>query len=302
MKTGKYKQFSAKQLDDGQLAKSIPGFESHYEKVNNINLHFVEGGRGYPLVLIPGYPETWWAYHKIMPLLANKYHVIVIDIRGMGGSDKPKEGYDKKTMASDVLKLTKKLGYKKVYICGHDIGAHVAFSFAANFPENTSKLIMLDTPHPDISMYELPMLPIPNLNYTHPWWVAFNQVKELPEEILQGRLHFMFDWIFDHLLIDKTSINEFDRAVYLKSYDSKDGIRASCNWYQAFAQDIKDSETYEKLTLPVLGIGGSGYNILQQSLSITSSDYTLVKIENSGHFLVSEQPKDTTNAIIKFLG
>lgn len=301
METEANRLFTTKQLEDEELVKSIPGFTNRCEEVNGIHVHFVEGGQGYPLVLIPGYPETWWAYHKIMPALANKYHVIVVDIRGMGSSDKPQNGYDKKNMARDILELVQKLGYAKIYMAGHDIGAHVAFSFAANFPQNISKLILLDTPHPDAGMYQLPMLPIPGLDYTYPWWVAFNQVKELPEQLLVGRLHYQFDWMFDHLLTDKTSIGEFDRAVYLKAYDSKDGIRAANNWYQAFAQDIEDSKTYGKITVPVVGIGASGYDQLQQSLPATATDYKLVRINNSGHFIAAEKPKETADAIIEFL-
>ncbi|GAB2557904.1 hypothetical protein GCM10027085_56380 [Spirosoma aerophilum] len=110
-----------------------------------------------------------------MPLLAESYQVIVVELRGMGSSDKPITGYSKKGMAGDVSALLGQLGFERTYIAGHDIGAAVAFSFAAHFPEKTEKLILLP-PYPDENLYKLPMLPIGS--GVHPWWAAFNQVQQ----------------------------------------------------------------------------------------------------------------------------
>ena len=286
---------------DAELIKSLPNFVNNYEEVNGTRLHYLKGGQGEPLILIPGYPETWWAYHKVMPILAEKYCVIVIEMRGMGSSDKPADGYEKKNMAKDVFELVKKLGYEKVHIGGHDIGAHVAFSFAANFPGSTSKLIMLDTPHPDEAMYQLPMLPILGTDYLYPWWLSFNQVKELPEELLEGRMNIVIDWLFKNLLVEQSSISNFDKEVYESAYNSKDAIRSSNAWYQAFPQDIEDSKAYKKLNMPVLGIGGSGYGMLEMSLPNTTIDLQLKKIEECGHFILAEKPNETAKFIAEFL-
>jgi len=289
-------------FDVEELIKLVPGFTHHYADVNGTKLHYVVGGRGEPLILIPGYPETWWAYHKVMPTLATNYRVIVVEMRGMGNSDKPIDGYEKKNMAKDIFGLVKKLGFKKVYIGGHDIGAHVAYSFAVNHSESVFKLIMLDTPHPDAGMYHLPMLPILGANFLYPWWLAFNQVKELPEQILEGRMNIVIEWLFKHLLNDQTSISDFDKAVYVSAYNSKEAIRSSNAWYQAFPQDIEDSKTYNKLTMPVIGIGcESGYELLQMSLPNITTDLQLKKVKESGHFILAEQPIETVKLIMDFL-
>lgn len=287
---------------DEELIKSLPNFSNNNAEVNGTRLHYVIGGQGEPLILIPGYPETWWAYHKVMPLLVERYLVIVVEMRGMGSSAKPTEGFEKKNMAKDIFELVKKLGYEKVNIGGHDIGAHVAFSFAANYSDTTSKLIILDTPHPDVGMYQLPMLPILGANYLYPWWLAFNQVKELPEQLLEGRMNIMIDWLFLKLLNDQKSVSDFDKAVYASAYNSKEAIRASNSWYQAFPQDIEDSKSYDKLNMPVIGIGGSGYDMLRMSLPNTTTDLHLKKVEESGHFILSEKPNETARHIIEFLG
>jgi pimeloyl-ACP methyl ester carboxylesterase len=290
------------QYSDEELIKLLPNFSNHYAEVNDTKLHYVSGGEGEPLILIPGYPETWWAYHKVMPILATKYHVIVVEMRGMGSSDKPTDGYEKKNMAKDIHEIVKKLGFGKVNIGGHDIGAHVAFSFASNYPETTSKLILLDTPHPDAGMYQLPMLPILGADYVYPWWLAFNQVKELTEQLLEGRMEIIIEWLFENLMKNKKSISDFDKEIYTSAYNSKDAIRASNAWYQSFPQDIEDSKTYNKLTMPVIGIGGSGYEMLQMSLPNTTTDLHLKKVEESGHFILAEKPNETAKFIIEFLG
>lgn len=285
----------------GKLIESVPNFSSSYATVNGTKLHYLTGGKGDTLVLIPGYPETWWAYHKIMPALAENFQVIVVEMRGMGQSEKPMDGYDKKNMAKDVYKLVTSLGLQKVHIAGHDIGAHVAYSFAVNYPDQTSKLIMLDTPHPDAGMYNLPMLPILGADYVYPWWLAFNQVKELPEQLLEGKMNVVIDWLFENLLKNPSSMTTFDRKVYTSSYNGKDAIRASNAWYQTIPQDIEDSKTYRKLNLPVIGIAGSGFEMLKMWLPNVATDYQVQKIEDCGHFILSEKPNETVQLIINFL-
>src|SRR5246127_5290929 len=147
---------------DAVLAASLPGdFRNGYAEVNGTRIHYVEGGKGTPVLLLPGWPQTWWEFHKIMPELAKRHRVIAVDLRGMGGSAKPGLGYDKKNMAKDIHELTQALGYKQVNIAGHDIGAMVAYSFAANYPDATLKICLIDVAHPEESLYTLSLLPPP---------------------------------------------------------------------------------------------------------------------------------------------
>lgn len=127
--------YSMEPTTDAALVERLPGFRSAHAEVNGTRLHYVTGGTGPALVLLPGWPETWWTYHKIMPALAQRYTVLAVDLRGMGSSAKPEQGYEKKTMAKDVRELLLKLGHTEAAVVGHDIGAQVAWSFAANHPE-----------------------------------------------------------------------------------------------------------------------------------------------------------------------
>ena len=285
---------------DSELVKQLPGFTSNYLTVNGIQLHYVLGGQGKPLVLLPGWPQTWWSYHKIMPLLADSYQVIVVELRGMGSSDKPMAGYSKKGMAGDVSALLDELGIERTYIAGHDIGTAVAFSFAAHFPEKTDKLVLLDTPHPDENMYKLPMLPTGA--GVHPWWVAFNQVQHLPEQVLEGRFNLVQGWLFDQLLKEKTAISGFDRHVYAQAYNSQDAIRASNGWYQTFPEDIDDIKG-KRIEAPTIGIAGrAGYQMLSYALPPYIDKLELKEVVGSGHFVQEERPLETSKFILDFLG
>ncbi|WP_057936149.1 alpha/beta fold hydrolase [Algoriphagus resistens] len=282
------------------LIKKVPGFSSCFQKVNDINLHYVLGGSGEPLLLLPGWPQTWWSFRHIMTALAEKYTVIVVDLRGMGDSDKPVEGYSKRNMAGDINELTLALGYDRVHVAGHDIGANVAYSFAVNHPEKTNKLILLDTPPPEENMYRLPMLPVGAPVY--PWWVAFNQVDDLPVQLLEGRFGLLLDHLLDKLLINKEAINDFDRSVYLQHYNKKENIRASNAWYQTFVQDISEQKTYPKIKAPTKGMASSaGFGILDDFLSRNVLEYEMMEIEGAGHFLHEEKPEQIVKAISEFL-
>ena len=292
-------------ISDEALVRDLPGFSSHHATVNGIALHYVSGGSGDPLLLLPGWPETWWAYHHVMPRLAERYTVVAVDLRGMGASDKPEGGYDKKNMAMDVAALLEHLGYARAAVAGHDIGALVAYSLAVNYPERVGKLILLDTPHPDQSMYKLPMLPMLPLGtpgYAYPWWVAFSQVPELPEQVLAGRMDRVLNWVYDALLVDNTKLDARDRAVYLAAYDSEAGIRGGCGWYRAFPADIAAAATYPKVSIPTLGIASAGsYTMLAGALGQQAEKARVEKIADSGHFLLAEQPDRVTELMLAFL-
>lgn len=299
---------SSHDVSDAALVASLPGFESGFAQVNGVRLHYVAGGSGDPVFLLPGWPQTWWAYHKMMPELAGRYRVISVDIRGMGASEKPADGYDKKTMARDIYELVRHLGYEEAVIVGHDIGAQVAFAFAANHPEATRKLVLLDVAHPDEDLLKWPLLPVhgtfgDKIDPKHPyaWWFAFHQVKGLPEDLLEGRAHIEHEWFFRYLAFDEGAIGPLDRAVYAQAYNGRDDIRAGNAWYQAFTQDVIDYKSYGKLDMPVLALGGPGYDWLKATLPIKATDLRVEPVPGSGHFIPEEKPDVANRMIIDFL-
>jgi pimeloyl-ACP methyl ester carboxylesterase len=298
----------ADSVSDTALVKTLPGFRNAYAQVNSVRLHYVIGGKGDPIVLLPGWPQTWWSYHKVMPALAKNHTVIVVDLRGMGTSTKPADGYDKKTMAADIHALVEQLGYDRVDLIGHDIGSMVAFSYAANYPQATRRLVMMDVPHPDDNLMKWTLLPAAGTfgdkideAHPYPWWFAFHQVKGLPEEMLAGREEVEQRWFFRYLAKNDSALDARDRRVYAAAYASRDAIRAGDAWYQAFPQDALDDEKFTKLTLPILGLGGPGYGWLADTLNRHATNVKTIKLDDSGHFIAEEQPQEMLNDIDEFL-
>jgi pimeloyl-ACP methyl ester carboxylesterase len=270
----------------------------------------VAGGKGPPLLLLPGWPQTWWAYHKVMPELARDHRVIAVDLRGMGGSEKPASGYDKKTMGADIAALVKALELGKVDVVGHDIGSMVAYSFAAQSPQLTQRLVLLDVAPPDASLAKWPLLPgvgtfgdkVGDGANAYPWWFAWHQVPELHAKLAaDGRIRLEQDWFFHYLLLDDASIDARDRAVFALAYASPEAIRAGDAWYQAFPQDIVDNDAYPKLTMPVLALGGPGYGWLAGVMPAKAANLKVVRIADSGHFIAEEVPEELLSHLKTFL-
>ena len=292
------------------LVQRLPGFTSHYATVNGIRLHYVEGGSGPALVCLPGWPQTWYSFHPVAPALAQHYRVILVDIRGMGSSDKPAGGYDKKTMAQDIYALVQHLGLAKVTMLGHDIGGMVASSFAFNYPAATEKLVILDGAHPSEGLRYMSLLPAPgafeatkmDAHQPYVWWMAFNQVKGLPEKLLAGRFQHLLDYLFAYVMLDESKMSVFDRAVYAAHYNQPASIRAANAWYQALAQDVADAQAYAPLTIPVLGIGSRvSYEYLKVGLPAVAPQAQVVGLLDSGHYMFEEQPAEVLAAVLGFL-
>ncbi|GGJ61186.1 alpha/beta fold hydrolase [Streptomyces brasiliensis] len=276
----------------------IEGFTSRFAEVNGTRLHYVIGGQGDPLVLLPGWPRTWYQFHKIMPPLARHYQVIAPDLRGMGDSDKPAGGYDKKTMARDIYELLRSLGHRQAYIAGEDIGSMVAHSFAANHPEATRKVALWEVGHPTELFNQFPLLPQPG-KLPSLWWFALNAVNELPEQLLEGRFRFIVDWLID-FQGDPKAYSEETRAVYAAAYSSPDAIRGGNGWYKALQQDIADLKDYPVLTMPLLGIGGNNLEVLRTQLEGLAADARYVELKGAGHYIAEERPDDIVRELIAF--
>ncbi|WBQ03468.1 alpha/beta fold hydrolase [Kribbella sp. CA-293567] len=282
---------------DAALARTL-GLRSKYAK----GQHYVIGGRGEPLVLLPGWPQTWWSFHKILPALAKRYTVIAVDLRGMGGSAKPAGGYDKKTMAADVHTLIRHLGYDSVHIAGHDIGAMVAHSFAVNHRAATRKVVLMDVGHPDPSLYDIPLLVRPGHGFSL-WWFAFNQVQSLPEKLITGRSRYIVDYFMDAFPPDPSTIGELSRRVYAHAYAGPEAIRAGNAWYQAFHQDVLDFAGYGKITAPFLGLTSEySFESNQAAWAGQGTDVRVHKVPGTGHFLAEENPQAVISELTSFLG
>src|ERR687890_2168502 len=173
-------------------------FSHHTASVNGIQMHYVIGGQGDPVVLLHGWPETWYAWHRVMPALAKNYTVIAPDLRGLGDSSKPLTGYDGKTLAEDIHQLVTQLGFKTIFLVGHDIGTQVAYSYAATYPTQVKRLVVMDLTIPG---FEPPgMKPI--------WWRSFHETPDVPEALVQGKEMIYLSWFYRNLAYNPSAITQ----------------------------------------------------------------------------------------------
>ncbi len=271
---------------------------SRTSQVNGVKLHYLTAGHGPAVILLHGYTQTSRMWKPIIPLLAAKFTVIAPDLPGIGDSEIPTDGLDMKTAAIRIHSLVKSLGVGKARVVGHDIGLMVAYAYAAQFPSETEKLVVLDAFLPGVAGWEDV--------YNNPgiWHFRFN--GPTPEVLVRGRERTYFDYFWNDFAADKThSIPEADRAAYTAAYARPGRMRAGWAYFVSFQQAAKDfaqlSQT--KLTMPVLAIGGEKANgeVLGQQMKLVAADATMVVLKNCGHWVMEEQPKETTDALMKFL-
>ncbi len=266
--------------------------------VDGVRLHYLEVGHGPTVILLHGYAETSRMWKPIMPLLAEKFTVIAPDLPGIGDSAIPANGLDLKTAAIRIHALAHSLGLEKARVVGHDIGLMVAYAYAAQFPAETEKLVVMDAFLPGVAGWE-PIYDSPTI-----WHFRFH--GPTPEALVQGRERIYFEHFWNDFAADKTrSIPEADRKAYTEAYSRPGRMRAAWAYFASWPQLAKDfaqlSQT--KLTMPVLSIGGekSLGNQLAEQMKLVASDVTVVVLKDTGHWVLEERSKETTDALVKFL-
>ena len=272
--------------------------ESRTSTVDGLKLHYLTAGHGPAVLLLHGYTQTSRMWRPIMPHLAEKFTVIAPDLPGIGDSDIPKDGLDMKNAAVRVHGLMKSLGIEQAEVVGHDIGLMVAYAYAAQFPSETTKLAVLDAFLPGVAGWEDV--------YNDPgiWHFRFN--GPTPEMLVKGRERIYFDYFWNDFAADKAhSIPEADRVAYVAAYSRPGRMRAGWAYFVSFQQAAKDFAELSKtkLTMPVLAIGGAKANgeVLGKQMKLVATKATVVVLPDTGHWVLEEQPKLTSDALYSFL-
>jgi pimeloyl-ACP methyl ester carboxylesterase len=271
---------------------------SRTAEVGGVKLHYLTAGHGTALILLHGYAETSLMWKPVIPVFAARFTVIAPDLPGIGDSGIPTDGLDMKNAAVRIHDLAKLLGVQKAEVVGHDIGLMVAYAYAAQFPSEVTKLVLMDAFLPGVPGWE------PIYNNPDIWHFRFN--GPTPEALVQGRERTYFDYFWNDFAADKNhSIPEADRKVYVVAYSRPGRMHAGWAYFVSFQQAAKDfarlSQT--KLTMPVLTIGGekSLGGPLGEQTKLVATNVTVVVLKNAGHWVLEEQPKETTAALQKFL-
>lgn len=271
---------------------------SYTVPIEGVKLHYLTAGHGPTLILLHGYTQTSRMWRPIIPPLAEKFTVIAPDLPGIGDSAIPKDGLDMKTAAIRIHALAKSLGVDKARVVGHDIGLMVAYAYAAQFPTETEKLVLMDAFLPGVAGWETAY------NHSGIWHFRFN--GPTPEALVRGRERVYFEHFWNDFAADKKrSLSKADRAAYTAAYARRGRMRAGWAYFVSFGQAAKDFAQLSqiKLSMPALAIGGDKANgeLLGQQIKIVASDAKVVVLKNTGHWVLEENPKGTTDALTNFL-
>jgi pimeloyl-ACP methyl ester carboxylesterase len=263
--------------------------------VDGVRIHYLTAGNGPAVILLHGYTETSRMWRPLIPLLAQRFTVVAPDLPGIGDSEIPKNGIDIKTSAIRIHALALELHLQETRVVGHDIGLMVAYAYAAMYPADTKKLVVMDAFLPGIDGWK-PYYDDPNL-----WHFRFH--GRTPEALVAGRETIYFAYFWNDLAADKDhSVPPADRRAYVAMYSKPGRMRAGWAYFANWPQTSNDLAAL-KLTIPVLAIAGdkaSAATLMPQMHLIANNVQTLT-LKDTGHWVLEERPKETMDAIVNFL-
>lgn len=281
--------------------------------VNGVRLHYVEGGmeaRGDPILLVPGWPESWYAWRFVMPkLVAAGHRVIALDLRGMGDSDHPMDGYDSQTIAADIHAFVESQGLARegrLHVASHDVGAWMAYAHAADWPRDLRTLTVMEAALPGITPPAPAGIPGDDANMRS-WHFAFNRLPDLPELLVQGHERAYLQWLFAQKSAQGYVFTPEALDEYVRVFAQPGGARAAFSYYRAAFGDsgLRQNRlrAATRLAMPVLAVGGQ-YSVgegMLNTMKLVAADARGVTIPGAGHFVLEESPSEVAQAILKFV-
>ena len=279
--------------------ENLDGFTHRYAEANGAKIHYVSGGDGPAVVLLHGFPFTWFEWRKVMPQLAAKYTVIVPDLRGMGDSEKSEEDYAKTNVAEDIREIVRQLGFGEINLVGKDIGMMVAYAYAAAHPDEVRRLALCESLIPGFGLEEL-MNPATG-GY---WHFGFHMQVDIAEMLTKGKeadyLNPMWQMMSPVQGAEKAAV-----AEYLRCYSASGGMRGGFQHYKTLLEDGKTNRAdfHGKLKMPVLSLNGEKGIPQEQTLHgvrQVAENVTAELIPNAGHTFAEENPDWVSDRLIRF--
>jgi pimeloyl-ACP methyl ester carboxylesterase len=277
-------------------------FASRYVDTGDLRQHVVTGGEGPPLLLVHGWPETWYAWRLVMPALARGFSVVAPDQRGTGLSGKPADGYDTGALAGDLVALMDALGHRRFAVTGHDTGMWIGYALAADHPDRVDRLAVAETPLPGVTPSP-PLFANAHLNDAL-WHFAFNRLAEVNDQLVTGREDIYFGWQFAAKAARK--LPDYAVRHYVDTLAAgPDALHASFAIYRALDATIAQNQQrmQQRLSLPILAIGG-GHSLGEQvanTMKLAADDVQTLVIPGCAHWVAEETPEDTLAALTAFL-
>lgn len=278
--------------------------------VDGVRLHYVEGGQGAPVLLLPGWPQSWYVWRYVMPLLvAAGRRVIAVDPRGIGDSDRPANGYDLRTVAAELHGLIGTLGLAHeggIDVVGHDIGTWIGYALAADWPADVQRLAVFDAALPGISAPPPAGIPSAEAN-VKTWHFGFNRLDDLPELLLEGRERAFLTWLFRAKAARAWTVAPADLDEYVRVNEAPGATRAALSYYRhAFSTaGLEQNRTRgtHKLAMPVLAYGADGGvgGGLAATMQLAAEYVEGGVFGNCGHYVPEEAPRALTERLLRFL-
>lgn len=276
-------------------------FQHDYADLGEVTLHYVTAGKGPAVVLLHGWPQTWYMWRDLIPGLAAQYRVIAPDLRGLGDSSRPVKGYDKKTIANDIWHLAHDvLGEDQLYVVGHDWGGPVAFALAAQHRDAVRRMVIFDVPVPGDGT---------PLMFNNRWHHGLHWEPDFPEALTAGREDIYLGHFYRNWGARPDAISAEAQAEYLRTYRLPGAMRAGFNIYRATPQDLADNEAFlrqGKLEIPILCYGGPhgrgrGMSALESWQRVGQNVHGGIA-EGCGHWIPEERPAWALSEILAFFG
>ncbi len=292
-------------------AKPLPlsqTFRHGTARVGDLHLHYVEGGEGRPILLIPGWPQTWYAWRHVMPLLAEAgRRVIAVDPRGTGESDRPLDGYDLATVAADIHGLVEALDLLSsgpIDVAGHDVGAWIAYAYASDWRSDIRRLALLDALIPGLSAARVDLGV--REGHLRSWHFPFNQLDDLPELLLAGREHAFLTWLFRAKSVRPWAFTADDIDEYARQLAAPGAIRAATAYYKAafsaegIAANRSRAERPLEIPLHVLGAERGLGEAMVEALTSLARDVRGRAVSDCGHYMPEECPDEIAAELLAF--
>lgn len=273
------------------------GFRHAMVPAGDVQLHAVQGGSGDPLVLLAGWPQSWYAWRKVMPRLAERYTVAAIDLPGMGDSQRPSDRYDVAAVAQRVHAAVTGLGFDRILLVTHDIGSWVAFPYAHEYGASVRKVVLMDAAIP--GLYAPP--PDPKL-----WHFGFNQQRGLAEALTAGRERIVLDWFFRNRSLLTDAISEADLDEYERVYSAPGAMQSGFEYYRAMPMSAKQNQAYAqrgRLRMPVAVFGSDTPlgPVMVEAMRKLADEVAAEIVPGSGHYIPEEQPEYLLSKLAAFL-
>lgn len=274
----------------------------HTIEVNGIRMHWVMAGSGEPVVLLHGFPQTSYAWRKIIPALSAHYTVIAPDLRGCGDTDRPEGNFDKRTAAEDIHQLVRHLGLGPVNLIGHDVGTMVAYAYAATYPTEIRRLVLMESALPGFGLEEL----YDADSYPRMWHLGLSEApNELAEALITGRELMFISHFMRQQTYDPTGPGEDALSEYARRLTAPGALRCGLAYFRSHKVDAEHNRQSAKtrLAMPVLTVGASlsFKDILAEQTPRLAERVRSVVIPECGHYLAEEQPDRLTAVLLPFL-